>query len=132
MENEAATPPDESGWIESTDLREDEFWENILFHRIKIYTHKEKPSDVLLTMEFLGMEVILKCHAVKIGEKQDKYFYLKLSDNTWVKGLVDTRFNLDPILESRSGEQYLRLTVSLKTAGGIRRRILRKKIEMKK
>ena len=100
---EREIPPDEKDWIEMVGLQEDEFLENILFHRMKIYVHKKIPSEALLTIEFLSLGVVLKCRGIKSGESHDKYFYLQLSDNSWVKGLANRRFSLDTDLEIRDG-----------------------------
>ncbi len=130
---EKVIPPDEKDWLELDSLRTEKIIMGSLFFRTRIYTQKDEGTDALSTVEFFGLGIIIKGHAVSVIGKTESYFYLQLSDGCWVKGLDGCEFNISgPEVEIRNRESFMKLTISLKTAYGVRRRIIRKKLESKK
>ncbi len=132
MSEERVFPPDENDWKEIKELFHEKFFEDMPFYRMRTYVHDKNESEALMTIDFFASGVILKCHAINVSDKIDKYCYLLLSDGRWVKSLVDTDFETAVVPEIRSGENFIRLTVAIQTKNGPCRRILRKKLENKK
>ncbi len=125
---EKVIPPDENGWRGLKDFFEEASYDDFLFYRVQAYENDKNRNEGMVTVEIFDQGVILKCHAISYPDRIDKHIYLLLSDDRWVKGLVNASYELHPDEEVRGGERFLRISVSLQTKEGISRRILRKKI----
>jgi hypothetical protein len=130
------SPPDEEGWQEISGQRKIEFLDlgkrKIHFYELRTYANPKTPYflEIIVTMNFFNAGVVLKRYAVKIDkddEQVDLYFLL-LSDNCWARGVLDENYLAKMDFEEREGEAYLRLTLQIKTAEGMKSRIVRTKI----
>jgi hypothetical protein len=136
MSEARVVPPDESRWQELVNQRKVEFLDlgktKIHFYELRAYVNPKSPYalELMVTMNFLKSGVVLKRYAVKVDkddERVDTYFLL-LSDNCWVRGELDVNYLAKMDFEDRQDGKYLRLTVRLKTAEGMKSRIVRTKI----
>lgn len=124
---EKVIPPDEKEWQEVADFYKEQFFRKLFVCRIRAYSNAQKPGEGLATMEVFDAGVILKTHAFGPKDKAEADVYLKLSDGCWVKGSPGEDCDTQWLPEIRDGERFLRLTMTLKTKDGPRRRIVRAK-----
>jgi len=133
---ERISPPDETGWHELLDQRRVEFLDlgkfKIHFFEVRAYINLKSPYyfEGLVTMNFFKQGVVLKRYGVRVDESDERLntYFLLLSDNCWIKGGLDVDYLAETVIENIDKEDIFRLTLRLRTRGGMKSRILRTKI----
>lgn len=129
---EKIIPPDEKEWKEDESFLQSGYLGSILILQTRGYLREDKPESGLVTMGFLDDGVVLKIFGSGPRGKMEQISYLQLSDGRWVKGLSNVQCDVVWESEVRPDGKFLKVTISVNTKYGLRRRIIRKKMEEKK